>query len=248
MSQPECIPKRRYRPSSSAWQWGNLTLTQYNSGCIRSIVLEQLTGLKPDFPPVYAALGAHHEVLIEAELNNDIAEREYVIKSDLLDNVIYSARADFILKSGKIIEAKASLGKTLKYKREPIPKASHISQVVSYMLQLNQQEAAIAWGHYKAVTTSDGAFIFTHQGTTTYEVRIATSGQVLIDGEAIPYFAQDQLAHMYATAAALQSEDWQSISRPLNWDSKWASPCNRCPFQATCDKFDNRYEPKEKST
>jgi hypothetical protein len=171
-----------------------------------------------------------------------------VIQSILNDQVIYSGRADFILDTGKIIEAKASIAKTKKYNPDQFPKPYHISQVVSYMLQMQHGEAAIIWGHYTAVEKSDGTFVFTHQGTTTYEVRIATSGQVLIDGVAIPYFAQDQLAHMYATAAALQSEDWQSISRPLNWDSKWASPCNRCPFQATCDKFDNRYEPKEKST
>lgn len=212
---------------------GQLVMTQYNSGCLRSIVLEQQTGYKSDIDPIYQLLGAHHETKVEAVLGDEIRDREFVIKAPITDKVIYSGRADFILKDGTIVEAKASLAKG-KYKREPLPKQSHISQVVSYMLQLEQPYAQIVWGHYKA---KDGEFEFT--GESLYHLELADNGQVIIDGKETPYFAQDQLAHMRAAAVALESGDWASVPKPYNWEAKFGSPCHFCPFNKThCNKED----------
>ncbi len=230
-------PNLRYRPSSSAFQWGDLVLTQYNSGCIRSIVLTQLLDYKVDIDPIYQKLGAHHEDLLAERLKDQIVERELVIKAPITDKVIYSGRADFILKDGTILEAKASILKT-KYKRERLPKASHISQVVSYMLQLEEGAAVINWGHYKAITKMDG-YKFELMGEAHYVVLLADNGQVVIDGEPTQYFAQDQLAHMHAAAKALESGDWQAVPRPYNWKAKFGSPCNYCPFKEKCDANSN---------
>lgn len=208
-------------------------MTQYNSGCLRSIVLEQLTGYKSDIDPIYQLLGAHHEVQVEAALGDKVRDREFVIKAPITERVIYSGRADFILKDGTIIEAKASLAKG-KYKREALPKPSHISQVVSYMMQLEQPYAEIHWGHYKA---KGEAFELT--GEAIYKLELSDQGQVVIDGEGTQYYAQDQLAHMRAAARALESGDWRSVPKPYNWEAKFGSPCHFCPFNKThCNKGD----------
>lgn len=177
-------------------------------------------------------LGAHHEDILAARLSDHIVERELVIKAPITERVMYSGRADFILKDGTILEAKASVAKT-KYKREKLPKASHISQVVSYMLQLERDEALINWGHYKANKKMDGDWVFTLTGEAEYAVRLADNGQVMVDGAPTSYFAQDQLAHMYAAARALESGDWEAVPRPYNWQAKFGSPCNYCPFNKT---------------
>ncbi len=217
---------------------GQLVMTQYNSGCLRSIVFEQLTNYKSDIDPIYQLLGAHHEVQVEAALGDKVRDREFVIKAPITDKVIYSGRADFILKDGTIIEAKASLAKG-KYKREALPKQSHISQVVSYMMQLEQPYAEIHWGHYKAQARLDGPYTFTLTGEAKYQLGLSEQGQVIIDGTPTHYFAQDQLAHMRAAATALESGDWASVPKPYNWEAKFGSPCHFCPFNKThCNKGD----------
>lgn len=227
-------PSLRYRPSSSAFQWGDLVLTQYNSGCLRSIVLTQLLDYRVDIDPIYQLLGAHHEDLLAERLKDKIADRELVIKAPITDNVIYSGRADFILKDGTILEAKASVAKG-KYKRERLPKQSHISQVVSYMGQLERPYAEISWGHYKAIKKMDlHGWRFELVGEAKYAVGLADNGQVVVDGERTPYFVQDQLAHMHAAANGLESGDWKALPRPYNWKAKFGSPCSWCPFKEKC--------------
>lgn len=213
---------------------GHLILTQYNSGCLRSIVLTQLLDYHVDIDPIYQLLGAHHEDLLAERLKDQIAERELVIKAPITERVIYSGRADFILKDGTILEAKASLAKG-KYKREKLPKASHISQVVSYMLQLEQPLAAVNWGHYRALQLDDGP-VFNLAGEAEYKIELADNGQVLVDNTKTVYFAQDQLAHMQAAAKGLESGDWASLPRPYNWQAKFGSPCSYCPFKSYCDR------------
>lgn len=220
-------------PSSSAWAWGKTVLTEYDSGCLRSILFKALSPHRPDIDPIYAKVGAHHEDLHAASLtaSDTSFQREVTCKSEVLPGVELSGRCDFLLE-GEVHETKASLSKSSSHVLKGNPKVSHLSQLVSYMLHWGKPLGRIIFAAYKE--TKDG---FSKTGERHFSVTLAQDGRVLVDTNPTPYYAQDLLSHRLQAAQLLTARKVHE-ARPLNWDAKFGSPCTYCPFNKVCDKYD----------
>lgn len=220
-------------PSSSGFAWGNLAITEYDSGCLRAIVFKGLSPHRTEIDPKYMRVGAHHEDAHAAALEQQGIpfEREIVMKEEVLPGVQLSGRCDFLLER-EIHETKGSLSKSAGYVLKGKFKVGHLSQLVTYMLHWDKPIGRIVFAAYK-----EAGDAFKETGRRTFTITLGHGGGVLVDDLNTPYFVQDLLAHRN-TAAVLLSERRVHPERPLNHDAKFGSPCAYCPFKTVCDKYD----------
>jgi hypothetical protein len=83
---------KKFYPSSSAFMVGDLVVTKYNSGCLRSILIQSHGIREGSIPQLYIDCGATAEEQHQADLKAAGIPfiREMVIKAQLTPNVEYS--------------------------------------------------------------------------------------------------------------------------------------------------------------
>ncbi len=235
-------------PSSAAFVLGDTVVTEYDSGCLRKILLTS-KGVRGDIPAVYMRVGAVHEDNYAAGMANmqDVATflREVPIKAPVpgYETVMYSGRADFIADhriavtgklGGKLIEVihetKATISKTTRLKviRKGLVKTNQLAQLVSYMIQRQTPYGILFVGYYEE--NAEGELVCTE--SRRFKIFIDDEGAVYIDGMPSGFTAQDQIAHRIAAARVL-TEDVIG-ERPDGWNAPYSGPCVRCPHKMTC--------------
>ena len=224
--------KNKYNPSSSGFLLPAGTMSDYSSGCLRYMLVSSKQRT-PYFDPLFAKIGAFHERWYEAKLGDQVEGVEVVVKSDITPLTEFSGRMDFVTKDKRIHETKASFSNNfyLDVIRDGKYKLSHLSQIVCYMIDLEQMEGVIACGYYEMDSQGE----FSQSGFRTFTVTIDANGKILVDGEHTGYDVFQQLAHRNAAAAVLESQT--VAGRPANVGS-YKSPCNYCPMRNTCDRYD----------
>lgn len=207
-------------------------LAAYSSGCLRYIPLSK--GAPPVvIDPIYELLGAHHEDWYATVLGDRLKEREFVVRKELSETVMYSGRVDFIDVDGVIHETKASLSPSFKYDviRKGKYKISHLAQLVSYMIQLQAVKGVIACGFYK-LRKDDS---FERVETRLFDVKIDTDGSIIVDGVDTGHTVVSQYQHTLAVKKAL--ETGEIGERPVN-SNEFSGPCTWCPLKLSCNKYD----------
>lgn len=222
-------------PSSSGFIQNGQVVTDYNSACLRYILVASKAPYKNDLDPIFAQVGAQHEDWYAGILGESLAEREKVLKDWVTPQVEYSGRCDFVTKDGVVHETKATLSKNGLYGviNKGEWKVNHLAQLVSYLIQLEKTEGKIIVGYYEK--ENEQATTFIQRGFRVFDVRIGSAGAVTVDGIDTGHTVSSQLAHRYAAASTLQSG---AIGERPRIDSPYKSPCAYCPLQATCDSYD----------
>lgn len=234
--------KKRLYPSSSAFMWGDTVLTEYDSGCLRSILL-RAHGAVTSIPKVFERVGAAHEDWYENVLKQDPTlitfSREVVIKQPIegAEGVLYSGRMDVLAahKAGTVIhETKGTISKNsrLSVIRKGLVKLNQLAQLVSYMIVKQVPRGKLVVGYYEE--DEHGALV--HQEGREFKVEIDDSGSILVDGTPSGYSVFDQIAHRQAAAKVLAGN--VVAARPDKWDQKWGGPCGNCVFKSACDRYD----------
>lgn len=225
---------KKLYPSSSAFMWGDVVFTDYDSGCLRSILIK--SHLKtPDIDPLYTELGALHEDNYEAEHLKDVPhEKEKPFKVEVLDGVVLSGRIDF-LTPDKVHECKSTVSKStaISWANGKF-KTGHLAQTVAYMVQEGIPQGRIICGFYVQDKEGKAKRIV----ETFFEVSLSEDGVILVNGKPTGFTVSDQLRHRYRAARVLQTQEFVS-DRPAGWNQTWGSPCGFCAFRPTCDKYDN---------
>ncbi len=235
---------KRLYPSSSAFMWHETVITEYDSGCLRSILLSA-HGAKTAFPAIYQKVGAAHEEWYEETvLKTDpriiTYSREVPIKQAIegVDGVIYSGRMDvlsaYAVGGAVIHETKGTISKNsrLNVIRKGKVKLNQLAQLVSYMIAKEITKGKLVVGYYE----EDHEGNLRHQEGRDFKVEINDEGLILVDGEPSGYTVQDQIRHRIAAAKVLASNTVGA--RPDKWDQKWGGPCSNCHFATVCDNFD----------
>lgn len=230
----------KFYPSNSAFMVGDLVVTKYNSGCLRSILIQSHGTREASIPQLYIDCGAAAEAQHEADLVDAGVHfiREMVIKTQLTPNVEYSGRADFVchgLTVGTVVdEVKGHTSKNTR--RDVIRKGaynvSYLAQLVSYMLRLRTQKGRLVCGYYEE--NDDGKLI--RQEERTFKVELDDDGSILVDGVSSGYGVHDLLAHQRAATRVLEGQE--VLGRPDGASLKFGGPCVYCPFKAACDEYD----------
>jgi hypothetical protein len=233
---------KKLYPSSAAFMMGDVVVTEYDSGCLRKILLTE-KGIKSPFPAIYGRLGAVHEILHEQKIRTDEQVesflREVPIRVPITDypNVQYSGRADFICqyvdKKEVIHETKATISKNTRLQmRKGQVKTNQLAQLVSYMIIRQTQWGKIIAGYYEE--NAAGELVQTEE--KIYKVFIDDEGAIWVDGQPSGFTVYDQIAHRQAAAQVIS----EGIigGRPDKWDDKYKGPCARCIHKDTCTAVD----------
>ncbi len=236
--------RKRLYPSASAFMWGNSVITEYDSGCLRSILLSA-HGARTEIPKVYMQVGAAHEEWYEGQLKADDRvsgfEREVPVQFPVPDyeDVTYSGRIDVVvdylhLEDAVLAETKGTISKNTRLKviRKGIVKLNQLAQLVSYMIAKQVSRGKLVVGYYQA--TDSGELV--HCEGREFRVTIDEAGLILIDGIPSGFSVMDQLAHRQAAARVLSTGE--IADRPANADQKYGGPCTYCTFKDVCDKYD----------
>ena len=225
-----------FYPSSSAFMIGDLVVTKYNSGCLRSILIKANGIREGEIAPIYQQVGALAENLHASELDaaGKSYEREVVIRVPLSTAVTYSGRADFVLDGEIVDEVKGHISKNTR--RDVIRKGeynvSYLAQLVSYMVKLRCPRGRLVCGYFEE--DADGSLI--KQEERVFRVEIDDEAGIDVDGEPSGYCVADLLAHQRAAVRVL--ETGEIAARPDKWNQKYGGPCTQCPFKSACDKHD----------
>jgi hypothetical protein len=233
-------PQLRVYASSAGWLWGDLPLTQYDSGCPRSIVWRQHNAdLRTQIDPRYAEIGARHEAWFEEAHADKIEAREVPIKEELVKGVLYSGRADVLMKDGSIVETKGSDNlKTIPtIIKQGKWKASWLGQLASYFWLFGRDRGQIVYGVYGP----EGQL-----ANRTFNVRVEDDGRLTVDGKGTAFSVQDNIT-FYTRVAEAVADKVVWPERPLGWANKWGSPCSYCQFKPLCDKYDQGLVGEEES-
>lgn len=230
----------KFYPSSSAFMVGDLVITKYDSGCLRSILI-RANGIRTGaIPELYQRCGATAEVQHAADLKAKGVTfiREMGLKAQLTPNVEYSGRADFVCQVpniGTVVDE--CKGHTSKDTRRSVIRngeynISYLAQLVSYMVRLRTQKGRLVCGYYE----EDERGQLVRQEERTFKVEIDEDGAILVDGVSSTYSVTDLLAHQRAAARVLENQE--IAPRPDKAAQKYGGPCSYCPFKAACDAHD----------
>lgn len=227
--------KKKFFPSSSAFMMGDVVVTKYNSGCLRSI-LAKANGVRDgEIADIYQQVGRVAEDAHEIKLiaDNVRYDRELPLSFQLSDKVEYSGRVDFYIKDEAVHEIKGHISKNTRREviRNGVYNISYLAQLVSYMVRLRVVSGRLICSYFE----DDGGTLVC-QESRTFEVTIDDDGSILVDSDPSGYYVADLLAHQQAAVKVLTTGE--IAPRPANWNQKYGGPCNLCPFKTACDKHD----------
>jgi hypothetical protein len=230
-------------PSASAFCWGDAVQTEYESGCLRSILLSA-HGIRTSPPKIYMEVGAAHEDAYEQQLKKDpkvtTYRREVPVKQAIPghDEVTYSGRVDVLAEHegvGTVIhETKGTISKNTRLSviRKGKVKLNQLAQLVSYMIALEIPRGKLVVGYYER--TEDGKWVACEG--REFKVTLADDGAILVDREPSGFSVIDALRHRNKAAQVLA--DNSIGERPDRWNQSFGGPCTHCPFKSACDKYD----------
>lgn len=223
-------------PSAGAFMFGDLVITEYDSACLRSILIKAHGIQGPEIDEANAAVGQTHEAFYARELAQFTKMAAEVPLKGEIDGIAYSGRADFITDHGTfrvIHETKGTISKNTYKKviKEGKYKINHLAQLVFYMIRFQIDRGKIVSGYYEQED-----YLFIQKDKREFKVVIQDSGEIYIDGSWTGYTVQDQLNHQIAQAEVLKNKTiW---CRPDRAEDRFGSPCSYCPFKNTCIKYD----------
>jgi hypothetical protein len=239
---------KKIHPSSAAFMIGDLVMTDYDSGCLRSILLAHNGARSESIPKVYAEVGAAHENWIEANvLKPDkrlvVYAREVPIKMPVpgCEDVLYSGRMDVLacyVEVGQVIlETKGTISKNTRLSviRKGLVKLNHLAQLTSYMIAKRITRGKIIAGYYER---DPDTLEFVHCEGREFKVEIADDGGIVVDGFPTAWTVADQLRHRLAAARVLSAETVPP--RPDKATQAFGGPCSKCLFKSVCDNYDNQ--------
>jgi len=227
-------------PSAAAFALGEMIITEYSSGCLRSVLWQSWGAPRGDIPEEYKKRGQAHEAYYARSLKSPLFGPEIEVKGEL-DGVPYSGRADFITMYREqfvVHECKStdSKGGT---KKKAIdggkPKLNHLAQLAFYMRHFETDKAILDYGAYDPVDVGKGVVLYKLTDGRKYKITINAHGGILADGQGTGYTIQDQLAHTKLVARTLKEE--RVPDRPYI-ESKWNSPCRFCDYADLCVHHD----------
>lgn len=229
------------RASSSAFAWGQQVFTDFNTGCLRKILLQSLQ-VTETVASKYGKLGAENEERHAKRLFESVQlgsyERERSFSRPIDHKVTLSGHIDFVIKDAtdhavRIDELKSvqspnqyrQIVKHGKYKLE------NLAQTVAYMGESRVQHGHLIYTYYK-----EGA-----GGSPTderiFDVAIDRFGRIGVDSQPTQFHYQDVLAHQAAAAHVIAKKEIGP--RPFDGERLFTGACGYCAFKGACDRYDS---------
>jgi hypothetical protein len=238
-----------FRLSSSAFLWGRLVFTDYNTGCFRKI-LAASQNVRTPVNPKYGRLGKWNEDRYAdyltscggVEGTSFFRETEVKRVSSKVPGVTISGHADFIFigadgKTARVDELKSVTSKNVR--RDVIKngkfKTENLAQLVAYMGELDCVHGKLIYSYYE--NTESDPYAPKLVDERTFVVHIDDYGRIEVDGEPTKFTAYDVIAHRNVAVSIIGSHTIRE--RPYMHDAPFGSPCHFCEFKPACDANDS---------
>jgi hypothetical protein len=234
---------KKIYPSSAAFCWGDMVLTDYPSGCLRRALLTAHGVRDGDIPELSKLVGAFHEDRYEEWLTTEQEfpfHKEHSFRFEVAPDVIASGRCDYITYEPYpvIHECKAS---TSKYALSPLRagkiRLNHLAQLVFYLTFFRVCRGYVVSSVYAVGEEKREGKDFTVLGERKFTVEIEDTGRIMVDSKFSGYMVQDQLEHQQSSATAIN--DHVVWERPSGAEDKFGGCCKMCPYQGTCNRWDS---------
>lgn len=232
--------------------WGTIVFTEWDSGCLRRILLDA-NGVRGEFNPIHSERGEINEDLFAEKLDGaEVSyERESPFREAIPTTVCQlSGRIDFLTDKNGVpypIELKSTESETQRKNKIQYGKwgLNNVAQLVTYMAIENTKEGKLLYTFFKRdeegqlyrpkeFTTKRGT---TYRTERAYEVTVSDARYIAVDGKQTQFRTDDVLLHHYWAARVIQDDIiWE---RPANYDAPFGSPCKFCSFKNTCNLYDD---------
>lgn len=225
------------RASSSAFAWGTLIFTDYNSGCLRKILI-QSTGYETVIDPKYPLVGKLNEDRHAAKITSYYREVPFQ-RAVGYGPIQLRGHADFVhvdadgtqymVDELKSVTSKNVLKNTIKngsYKTE------NLAQLVCYMTAFKVTQGRLIYTWYQ----QDAAGEWRDGEERIFKVDVDNFGRIFVDSKPSQYTVFDLYSHQLQAAKAVY--DNHVLQRPVRWDAPFGSPCGPCKFKDACDAWD----------
>ncbi len=241
--------------SQAGFQWGRLIFTSSKAACHRSTLLKSRGIYEGSIQEQYKVIGELNEerYLVEvAEKDGRPFSREMALRSSVnsFDSVTLSGRADFVYHDPSMVEVIELKAISSYAKQRDVMDGGHykpenLAQLIAYMVVLNSTKGRLKYTRWKNKKLSKSAKDILKSADKndyeaisdrTFQVEVDDFGRIIVDGTPSKFTVNDYLAHLH-TAATVVTEGL-IYDRPFNWDAKFGSPCEWCPFNKACDEYD----------
>lgn len=227
----------KVRGSEAGFMWGRLVYTEYDTACLRKILLRS-RGVRATVAEVHNERGKTYEGLYEQRFPTCQREVPVVLPVDGVDGADFSSRVDLIVGSGddvvvhelKSTESKNVLRNVIK---SGAYKVENLAQLISYMIAVGTDRGQLSYGYLER----DANNAYQIKQERTFKIVVDAVGRIVVDSVPTKWTIYDQIAHTQ-TSAKVQKEGiiWD---RPAKWDAPFGSPCGYCPFKLACEKYDS---------
>ena len=209
--------------------WGRTTYTTYSTGCLRSILIKHVSGVKNDIDQSHQIRGHYNEDMYEKHLQSvgKSYQREVEVTSGK-----FSGHIDFLV-DGLVVELKSSQSKN---RKAAIKKGEYtienLAQTISYMVATKTTQGKLIYSFWDLIEDGSLEYKFNY----VHNISIDSYGRISNNDVATRWTVYDLLAHQhYALKVQAENIVWD---RPHNHDLLWGSPCTYCPFSKACDAYD----------
>lgn len=238
-----------FRLSSSAFLWGRLVFTDYNTGCFRKI-LANSQDMSFRVKEKYEKLGKWNEDRYAAYLTSlglvegksFYRETEVFRTSSKVPGVTISGHADFVIKDdrggvARVDELKSVTSKNVR--RDVLKngkfKTENLAQLVAYMGEFDCVHGRLVYSYYEKTESDPYAPVLVDE--RVFVVHIDDYGRIEVDNEPTRFTAYDVIAHRNVAVSVIGSHTIRE--RPYMHDAPFGSPCHFCEFKPACDALDN---------
>ena len=230
-------------PSGAAFTTGSAIEAESTSQCPR-YWLAKKNGFRTKIDPLYGAIGELSEVMFKTKHRkthpDDTIESQVPIEKDLSEHSAIFGYLDMIITkpdgSKVVVEKKAHISSNVRLEviRKKQVKASHVAQIVTYMIVTDIPKGQIVCDFYELNYDCDKL----HQSEgITFDVEIKDR-KIYIDGVEYKHMVTD-LAKFYKFIDNAVKLDTLP-NRPTKPTTSRSSVCTYCPLNNHCDEAEIR--------
>lgn len=230
----------KVRGSEAGFMLGRLVYTDYDTACLRKILLRSRDVRQP-IPVLHTNRGPIYERKFGTELRkqfDSVAEEcAVVVPVDGVDGVSFSGKLDYFVSgpSGSCVyELKSTESKNVLRNviKQGIYKTENLAQLISYMIAKGTDQGQLSYAYMEKDKNDE----YQIKAERKFKISIDNYGRILVDSKPSRFTVFDQISHTQHAAKVIK--DGTIWDRPTGYQNAFGSPCQYCPFKSTCDSWD----------
>lgn len=229
----------KVRGSEAGFMLGRLVYTDYDTACLRKILLRSRDVRQP-IPEIHTKRGPVYEQKFGDELRKQCTdvtdELPTTYPIDGIDGAMFSGKLDYIVRAADhsiVYELKSTESKNvLRQIKQGTYKTENLAQLISYMIAQGTDQGFLCYAYMEP----DSVGVYHIKYERKFKVDVDNYGRILVDSKASRFTVFDQISHTQHSAKV--QKDGIVWDRPAGYQNAFGSPCSYCPYKSTCESWD----------